>query len=50
VLLIPVELLLAVVCMIGFAQGWNVELEVTEEKAGKRGSKTVARGPRAQTA
>lgn len=50
VLLIPVEILLIVVAMIGFAQGWNVELEVTEEEARKRGSKTVARGPQAQIA
>ena len=50
VLLIPVEILLIVVAMIGFAQGWNVELEVTEEEARKRGSKPVARGPEAQAA
>ena len=50
VLLIPVELLLIVLAMIGFAQGWNVELEVTEEEARKRGSKPVAYGPKAQTA
>ena len=50
VLLIPVEILLIVLAMIGFAQGWNVELEVTEEEARKRGSKPVARGPEAQTA
>ncbi len=50
VLLIPVSILLIVVSMIGFAQGWNVELEVTEEEADKRGSKPVARGPQTQTA
>lgn len=49
-LLIPVEVALIVFAMIGFAQGWNVELEVTEEEAEKRGSKPVARGPSAATA
>jgi hypothetical protein len=50
VLLIPVELALIVMAMIGFAQGWNVELEVPEEEANRRGSKTIARGPEAATA
>jgi hypothetical protein len=50
VLLIPVEVALIVVAMIGFAQGWNVELEVTEEEARKRGSKPIARGPEAAAA
>jgi hypothetical protein len=45
ILLIPVEVLLIVVAMIAFAQGWNVELEIPEEEARRRGSKTVARGP-----
>jgi hypothetical protein len=49
-LLIPVEVALIVFAMVGFAQGWNVELEVTEEEAEKRGSKPVARGPSAATA
>lgn len=44
-LLIPVELALIVFAMIGFAQGWNVETEVTEEEARRRGSKPIARGP-----
>lgn len=44
-LLIPVELLLIVAAMIGFAQGWNVELEVPEEEARRRGSKPAHRGP-----
>jgi hypothetical protein len=44
-LLIPVELALIVFAMIGFAQGWNVELEIPEEEAKKRGSKPVAIGP-----
>jgi hypothetical protein len=49
-LLIPVELLLIVVAMIGFAQGWNVEQEVPDEEARKRGSAPAARGPQAATA
>jgi hypothetical protein len=49
-LLVPVQLLLIVFAMIGFAQGWNVELEVPEEEARKRGLKPVARGPEAQAA
>jgi signal transduction histidine kinase len=44
VLLIAVELALIAFAMIGFAQGWNVEMEVPEEEARKRGSKPVARG------
>jgi hypothetical protein len=49
-LLIPVEAALIVAAMIGFSQGWNVELEVPEEEARRRGSKTIARGPEAATA
>jgi hypothetical protein len=49
-LLIPVEIALIVFAMIGFAQGWNVEIEVTEEEAQKRGSKPIARGPSTATA
>lgn len=45
ILLIPVQVALIVFAMIGFAQGWNVELEVPEEEAGRRGSPPVARGP-----
>jgi hypothetical protein len=45
ILLIPVEVLLIVVAMIAFSQGWNVEQEVPEEEARRRGSKTIARGP-----
>jgi hypothetical protein len=44
-LLIPVTVALIVFAMIGFAQGWNVEIEVPEEEAKKRGSKPVAVGP-----
>jgi hypothetical protein len=45
ILLIPVEVLLIVVAMIAFSQGWNVEQEIPEEEARRRGSKTIARGP-----
>jgi lysylphosphatidylglycerol synthetase-like protein (DUF2156 family) len=45
ILLIPVEAALIIVAMIGFAQGWNVELEVPEEEAKQRGSKSIASGP-----
>jgi hypothetical protein len=47
VVLIPVEVALIVVAMIGFAQGWNVEMEVPEDEARRRGSKTIAQGPEA---
>ncbi len=46
VLLIPVEIALVVFAIVGFAQGWNVELEVPDEEARRRGSKSIARGPR----
>jgi hypothetical protein len=49
-LLIPVEIALVVFAMIGFAQGWNVELEVPEVEARRRGSKPIAHGPSAATA
>ena len=49
-LVIPVEVALIVFSLIGFSQGWNVELEVPEEEARRRGSKTIARGPSAATA
>jgi hypothetical protein len=45
VALIPVSVATAVVAMVAFAQGWNVELEVTEEEARRRGAKPVATGP-----
>ncbi len=41
VLLIPVQVLLIVFAMIGFAQGWNVETEVPIEEAKRRGSPPV---------
>ncbi len=37
VILIPVEALLIFFSMMGFAQGWNVELEVPIEEARRRG-------------
>jgi hypothetical protein len=49
-LLIPVEIALVVFAMIGFSQGWNVELEVPEDEARRRGSKPIAVGPSAATA
>ncbi len=50
VLLIPVQVALIVFAMIGFAQGWNVELEVPDEEARRRGSPPVARGPQPMAA
>ena len=47
VLLVPVELLLVVIALIGFAQGWNVELEITQEEAQRRGAKPAESGPAA---
>jgi hypothetical protein len=49
-LLIPVEALLIIFSMIAFAQGWNVEIEVPEEEAQRRGSKPVAVGPSSASA
>ena len=49
-LLIPVEIALVVFAMIGFSQGWNVELEVPADEAQRRGSKPIAHGPSAATA
>jgi hypothetical protein len=49
-ILIPVEIALVVFAMIGFSQGWNVELEVPAEEAQRRGSKPIAHGPSAATA
>jgi hypothetical protein len=50
VLLIPVQVALIVSAMIGFAQGWNVELEVPEDDAPRRGTPPVAQGPHAAPA
>ena len=49
-LLIPVSIAIVVFAMIGFAQSWNVELEVPEDEARRRGSKPIAHGPSAATA
>ena len=35
-LLVPVELVLILIAIVGFAQGWNVELEVPDEEAAAR--------------
>lgn len=50
VLMIPLEIAVIVFAMIGFTQGWNVEMEVPEEEARKRGSRPVAGGPQAAPA
>ena len=49
-LLIPVEIVLVVVAMFGFAQGWNVELEVPDEEARRRGYKPRSTGAGPATA
>lgn len=48
VLLIPVQVLLIFFSMLGFAQGWNVEVEVPVEEARRRGYRPS--GPPAQPA
>jgi hypothetical protein len=50
IILIPVEAALIVLAMVGFAQGWNVEIEVSDEEAKRRGSKAVAKGSETATA
>jgi hypothetical protein len=44
-LLAPVQVLLIFFAMLGFAQGWNVEVEVPIEEAKKRGYKIAQAGP-----
>jgi lysylphosphatidylglycerol synthetase-like protein (DUF2156 family) len=44
-LLAPVQVLLIFFAMLGFSQGWNVELEVPAEEAKKRGYTPVQTGP-----
>jgi hypothetical protein len=44
-LLIPVQALLIFFSMFGFAQGWNVELEVPEDEAGRHGYKPTGSPP-----
>jgi hypothetical protein len=46
-LLIPVELVLVVVAIVGFTQGWNVEQEVPRQPADVQGSAPLTSGPRA---
>jgi hypothetical protein len=46
-LLAPVQVLLIFFSMHGFAQGWNVEVEVPEEEARRRGHKPTSRPPAA---
>ena len=41
VLVIPVQVHLIIFAMIGFAQGWNVELEVPIDEAKRHGSPPV---------
>jgi hypothetical protein len=45
VILVPVQVLLIVFAMRGFAQGWNVEQEVKVEEAAQRGGSTGATPP-----
>jgi hypothetical protein len=44
-LIAPVQVLLIFFAMYGFAQGWNVELEVPAEEAKKRGFTPAQTGP-----
>ena len=50
ILMIPLEALLIIIAMIGFAQGWNVEMEVPEDEAKKKGLKPAYRGPETSAA
>jgi lysylphosphatidylglycerol synthetase-like protein (DUF2156 family) len=50
ILMIPLEALLIIIAMVGFAQGWNVEQEITEDEAKKRGLKPAYRGPETSAA
>jgi signal transduction histidine kinase len=45
VILIPVQAVLILFAMRGFAQSWNVEVEVPEEEAKKKGYKTAGPPP-----
>ena len=44
-LIAPVQVLLIFFAMLGFSQGWNVEMEVPIEEAKKRGYTPVETGP-----
>jgi hypothetical protein len=46
-LIVPVQALLILVAMVGFAQGWNVELEVPIEEARRRGYSPASPPPAA---
>jgi hypothetical protein len=46
----PVQVLLIFFAMRGFAQGWNVELEVPEDEARRRGNRPAAPPPEPATA
>jgi hypothetical protein len=45
VILAPVQLLLIIFAMQGFAQGWNVEVEVPEDESKRRGKRPSAPEP-----
>lgn len=47
-LIAPVQILLIFFAMLGFAQGWNVETEIPQEEAKKRGYKMAEKGPPAK--
>ena len=44
-LLAPIQILLIVFAMIGFAQGWNVEVEVPKDQVGRRGKAGSSASP-----
>jgi len=50
VLMAPVQLLLIILAMTGFAQGWNVESEVPEDESEERGSAKSKSPPAPATA
>ena len=50
ILLVPVQILLIIFCAIGFAQSWNVEVEVPIEEARRRGYNPPPAAPPAQPA
>lgn len=50
VILIPVEALLIAVCLLAFAQGWNIEQEIKEEELQRRRRGSSARPQQPATA
>jgi hypothetical protein len=44
-LLVPVQVLLILFAMLGFSQGWNVEVEVPIEEARRRGYRPTGPTP-----